>query len=156
MKKFPVNIYFQIRFQEIVTKLEQVLVVLSMQNNENRDDGQDFYLKTTQTLYELLCYCWNADCCLSCLLSFFWKLNLQLISRYERFYKQTLNDLFPATTNEQDMLASVDMKFFIHLTSDVKKLCEKLPNFFDAYVASMMRSCGVKEISPIKGSNAFI
>jgi hypothetical protein len=152
LKKFPVHIYFQIRFQEIVTKLEHALVTSPTQSTDNLDDGLDFYLKTTQTLYDLLCYCWNSDCCLNCLLSHFWKLNLQLLSRYELFYKQLVNDMFPATS-EQDMLGlNLDLTFFAHLISDIKQLCKKLPNFFDAYVASLMRSCGVKEIGLIKGS----
>jgi hypothetical protein len=39
------------------------------------------------------------------------------------------------------------------LISDIKKLNGKLPNFFDAYVAPLMRSCGVKEIGLIKGKS---
>jgi hypothetical protein len=162
LKKFPINIYFKIRFQEIVTKFEHVFLTVNTgeQHNKSEDELHGFHLKQSQTLYELLCYCWSNDCYLSCLLSYFWKLNLQLISRYESFYRQTLNDLFPqstaanAETQQQpvDILnLNVDLKLFSFLIADIKKLCEKLPNFFDAYVAAQMRLCGVKEIGSLKG-----
>ena len=45
-----------------------------------------------------------------------------------------------------------DFKFLVYLLVDLKKLCVKLNNYFDADVAPTMRSCGVKDISFLKGN----
>jgi hypothetical protein len=112
VKKWPIQVYFQIRFQEIVSKFEEDLISyrkLSAENlhenaNDNDDDGElddrnqnVFYLNVTETLVKQMEVCWTeSKCFLKCLLSQFWKLNLQLISRYCLFFiqlfQQKLND----------------------------------------------------------------
>lgn len=91
VKKWPIQVYFQIRFQEIVLKLEEDLLNFSDLTEPNDDDldQNNFNLKISQTLVEQIEYCWlESKCFLKSLLSNFWKLNLQLISRYSYYFMQ--------------------------------------------------------------------
>lgn len=181
LRKWPINIYYQIRFQEISFKFEQNLnfdLLINEINlfNLSADDvsnetGYLFHLKITNILYESLNYSWNNECFLNCLMSSFWKLNLQLISRYENYFKAIVVDKFVVISNEpstveqspqvsqqqqfpvqsQQQWSDGDIKFLVLLMSDVNKLCDRLPNFFDGNVAPLMRACGVKEIAFLKG-----
>lgn len=95
-----------------------------------------------------------------------------MLSRYEDFYRQMINqnivdDAKNDTAPLQQASVSVvttqqvaqpadqsfsknDFKFLLYLLVDLKKLCVKLNNYFDADVAPTMRSCGVKDISFLK------
>ena len=93
VKKWPILIYFQIRFQEIVTKLEEELLdygkLTSVGGGRDEEDEQTstFRLNVSECLVSQLEYCWlESTCFLKCLLGLFWKLNLQLISRYCHFF----------------------------------------------------------------------
>jgi hypothetical protein len=94
IKKWPIQVYFQIRFQEIVGKFEEDLVYYNetLSNATNAKDELDvseFYLKISTSLFKQATYCWNeSKCFLKCLLGQFWKLNLQLIARYVSFFSQ--------------------------------------------------------------------
>lgn len=164
LKKWPVNIYFQIRFQEIAFKFEQNLLL--NQSPETTSENDYFYLKVTNCLYESLNYCWSGNCFLNCLTSSFWKLNLQLLSRYENYYRLAVIEQQNAsvtatseTVNSEHQQQQVpvmndasDLKLLVYLIADIKKLCDRLPNFFDGNVAPLMRASGVKEIGFVKES----
>jgi hypothetical protein len=45
-----------------------------------------------------------------------------------------------------------DLKLLVYLMADIKKLCDRLPTFFDGNVAPLMRASGVKEIGFVKES----
>ena len=109
IKKWPVQVYFQIRFQEIVSKFEEDLMSYTELNTHVRDQethsylGQDdLCLVVSETLIRQLEYCWfEGKCFLKALTSQFWKLSLQLISRYCAFFveiylaKLRSNDMVP-------------------------------------------------------------
>lgn len=113
VKKWPIHVYFQIRFQEIVSQFEENLILSdnrqqqhSLTSSRSQQqfgdsivaadghhqsetmDGEDrFYLKSTESLIKSMEYSWLENkCFLKCLLGYFWKLNLQLISRYCFYY----------------------------------------------------------------------
>jgi hypothetical protein len=97
VKKWPIQVYYQIRFQEIVTKFEEDLLdhaKLALNDDETNveEDLTDlnqntFKLAISNVLVSQMEYCWlESSCFLKCLLAQFWKLNLQLISRYCMFF----------------------------------------------------------------------
>ncbi len=88
IKKWPIHVYFQIRFQEIVLRIEEDFYNHKQLLPDPDTDDLNFNLKTTHTVFNQLEYCWkeNANCFLKPLLSHFWKLSLQIISRYQVFY----------------------------------------------------------------------
>ena len=172
IKKWPIHIYFQIRFQEIVFKFEQNLFFQQQLPTQN---DEYFFLKITNCLYESLNYCWNDTCFLNCLISNFWKLNLQLLSRFESFYKTSVQQINIASVEITEQSPSIqltqqllnaqqplqvsneaDLKILLYLTADIKKLCDRLPNYFDGNVAPLMRASGLKEIGFVKGKLVFL
>jgi hypothetical protein len=100
VKKWPIQVYYQIRFQEIVTKFEEDLIdhaKLAVNDVDDTGNGSEedladrnpnaFKLAASQALVTQMEYCWlESSCFLKCLLAQFWKLNLQLISRYCFFF----------------------------------------------------------------------
>lgn len=100
VKKWPVQVYFQIRFQEIAIKIEENLLnyktiqsnddSLDTEENEINDRNQNlFNLRITKILVEQMEYSWSeSGCFLNALLSHFWKLNIQIVSRYCHFFSQ--------------------------------------------------------------------
>jgi hypothetical protein len=94
VKKWPVQVYYQIRFQEIVSKFEEELLkiethTITSQQSQNLDYyEQQFNLSISDFLCKQLEYCWSEsdECFLKCLLSQFWKLNMQLVARYSHFF----------------------------------------------------------------------
>lgn len=133
LQKWPTQIYFQIRFQEIATKLETHL-----QETIINESDLNFYLKSTNSLYDSMISCWKEGIYLSCLKSQFWKLNIELLSRFSNFFSLKLKTI----QIDEDSLA-----YNVYLMVDLKRLCHKLPNFFDANIAPIMRQSGIKEIS---------
>ena len=105
IKKWPVQVYFQIRFQEIVSNVEEALCDhksvaykredhLDADENELNDRNQNmFNLKATSAVVSQMEYCWSdSSCFLVALLSQFWKLNLQIVSRYSSFFVRIYQD----------------------------------------------------------------
>ena len=117
VKKWPIQVYFQIRFQEIVAKFEEDLqnytsTTTKNTNNEidNTEDSEQadanpnhFYLAISETLIRQMEYCWvESKCFLKCLLSQFWKLNLQLVSRYANFFVHLFQNYAASIGNAAD------------------------------------------------------
>ena len=111
VKKWPLQVYYQIRFQEIVSKIEENLYEYNKPNeivdSEDKEavdhDPNYFCLKISDTVVKQIEYCWcESKCFLNSLLSQFWKLNLQIISRYCSFFSKLLQDkIFFLEKNEQ-------------------------------------------------------
>lgn len=86
VKKWPVQVYYQLRFQEIVSKLEEELIDCDKLVVDT-EDNSSFKLNISNVLVAQLEYCWlESKCFLKCLLGQFWQLNLQMISRYSNFF----------------------------------------------------------------------
>jgi conserved oligomeric Golgi complex subunit 2 len=117
VKKWPIQVYFQIRFQEIVAKFEEDLqnysntVFKNTTDTVNSEDSEQidehsnmFDLAISETLIKQMEYCWiESKCFLKCLLSQFWKLNLQLVSRYSNFFIESFQN---HVTTDQTQLTS--------------------------------------------------
>ena len=96
------------------------------------------------------------------------------MSRYESFYKSAIIEQnasqgvsetveqsplsVPQLTQQHQLMTQQsstnepnDLKLLVYLISDIRKLCDRLQNFFDGNVAPLMRASGVKEIGFVKG-----
>ena len=143
VKKWPIQVYFQIRFQEIVLKLEEDLLNFNELTEPNDDDldKNNFYLKMSQTLIQQIEYNWlESKCFLKSLLSNFWKLHLQLVSRYSYYFIQLFQqkialldveqsqlikeeqETINKSENESEINKSNDIKFSVLLLFDAHKL----------------------------------
>ncbi|CAG2166458.1 unnamed protein product [Oppiella nova] len=96
MNKFNVEVYLHIRFQQIATKFEATLEEHAFEMNRTPNHG--FRYIVTQTLYDCLTMCWSKQTVyIGVLFASFWKITVQLLSRYS-FWLQNLNESDIKTT----------------------------------------------------------
>ncbi|CAG0891091.1 unnamed protein product [Darwinula stevensoni] len=80
INKWNLPVYFQMRFQEISGALEKALCVSPL--SRGNDAESSLLLHGSQTLSISLLRCWDAGVYIPSLVHRFWKLSLQLLSRF--------------------------------------------------------------------------
>ncbi|KAI8482591.1 Conserved oligomeric Golgi complex subunit 2 [Branchiostoma belcheri] len=96
MTKWSLPVYYQIRFQEIGGAFETSL----MSPFNNAPDKTLFQLNAPYTLWQCLAKCWAQDIYLSPLCHRFWKLTLQLLSRYGTWVREIREKEVPKKETE--------------------------------------------------------
>ncbi|KAI0785678.1 COG complex component [Abortiporus biennis] len=103
-KRWQLPIYFQLRFKEIVTKLEEALVSTRLEPNAPKAVAP-FVTTQAAAVWEAIETCWSAQVYIPDLSHRFWKFHLQLMSRYRSWLEASLPPIDPtakvATTNEK-------------------------------------------------------
>lgn len=140
-KKWPIQVYYQIRFQEIVYQFESDLINYS---NQNADKSDNLCLNITECLLKKLDFIWSEhQCFLKCLLPQFWKLNLQIINRYSSFFNSLIRskiEQLEKSDSQMDLGSDLDISFSV--LNDLNQLYDfKLPNVFDGVIAPVVRTC---------------
>ncbi|XP_053567151.1 conserved oligomeric Golgi complex subunit 2 [Bombina bombina] len=82
--KWNLPVYFQIRFKEIAGRLESAF----LGGLQDAPAGSTFCLQASHTLWTCLTACWSDQIFLPLLAHRFWKLTLQMLSRYCLFIKE--------------------------------------------------------------------
>ncbi|XP_068087921.1 conserved oligomeric Golgi complex subunit 2 [Hyperolius riggenbachi] len=82
--RWNLPVYFQIRFKEIAGSLESALLCPL----EDTSDGHLYCLQGSSVLWTCLTTCWSDEIFVPLLAHRFWKLTLQLLSRYCVFIKE--------------------------------------------------------------------
>ncbi|XP_020351405.2 conserved oligomeric Golgi complex subunit 2-like isoform X1 [Oncorhynchus kisutch] len=95
--KWNLPIYFQLRYKEIAACLENAIA----DGLEAAAAGSSYHLLVSQVLWNSLVRCWAEKVYLSPLVHRFWKLTLQLISRYSKFLTEMLTKS-PSTDISKD------------------------------------------------------
>ncbi|KAI5481066.1 component of oligomeric golgi complex 2 [Pseudohyphozyma bogoriensis] len=85
LKRFQLPVYFQLRFKEIVSSVER-----SMESAGNPVPGATFLLGESEGVWKALQACWSDEVFLPELAGRFWRLTLQLISRYRTWLNSVL------------------------------------------------------------------
>lgn len=103
MTKWSLPVYYQIRFQDIAGDFETALDIPF-----NRASGSsEFRLHSTAVLWTSLLSCWSDDVYLDLLCNRFWKLNLQLLSRYTHWLDECYEtEIEKRKTSEKDVAES--------------------------------------------------
>ena len=83
--RWNLNVYFQIRFREIATPVEEAC--LNVMDKVSTIDtptttNSNFHLKLSQSTLDAIYQCWKSDVFLKPLTQKFWKLSLQIVARY--------------------------------------------------------------------------
>ncbi|ORY89153.1 oligomeric golgi complex component, COG2-domain-containing protein [Leucosporidium creatinivorum] len=86
IKRFQLPVYFQLRFKEIVTNVERALDVGSASGG-----GDMFVMSESEAVCKALKSCWSDEVYLEELSGRFWRLTLQLLSRYRTW----INNMVP-------------------------------------------------------------
>ncbi|KAL0127418.1 hypothetical protein PUN28_005604 [Cardiocondyla obscurior] len=136
LKKWNLPVYFQIRFQEIAGNVETMLAEPispdSVKGNLILLTQKDFSLYATDVVWDNLLKIWSDDIYLNQLFHRFWKLSLQISSRYQTWCQNAMKQVWPVineTNNSNDSKHSTRLNFLVYLYSDVEKLINALPSF---------------------------
>ncbi|KAM5163878.1 conserved oligomeric Golgi complex subunit 2 [Mantella aurantiaca] len=175
-KRWNLPVYFQLRFKEIAGCLESALV----SPMQDVSDGHMFCLQASSVLWTCLTTCWSDQIFLPLLAHRFWKLTLQLLSRYCVFIKETASRAisecnlseykgFLQSTNkdaasvgvvseEQAATIPTEAQFsrlsthqLILLVADVDKIIDQLPILTDM-IETKLSLIGFTNMAVIKGA----
>ncbi|XP_014468152.1 PREDICTED: conserved oligomeric Golgi complex subunit 2 [Dinoponera quadriceps] len=136
LKKWNLPVYFQIRFQEIAGIVEAVLAEIvspdSVKGNLASLTQKDFSLHATCVIWDNLLRIWADDIYLYQLFHRFWKLSLQICSRYQTWCQNAMKQVWPVineTNSSSDSEHSTRLNFLVYLYTDIEKLVNALPSF---------------------------
>lgn len=82
IKRFNLPVYFEIRFQQIVTKLEEEFLVNPFVTENSSQQENGFNLKITSEIWKSINRCFSADVFLELLSDQFLKLSMLILTRY--------------------------------------------------------------------------
>lgn len=162
--KWNLPVYFQLRYKEIAGNLENAVT----DGLEAAPAGTSYHLQVSQVLWSSLVRCWADQVYLPPLAHRFWKLTLQLYSRYATFLKEVLTKTPPPEVNkdpvrplpssasstssrtsqddagsESGSPASLSTKQLVYIASDVEKLQEQIP-VLSEMIRQRMEAIGFK------------
>lgn len=140
LKKWNLPVYFQIRFQEIAGSVEQILChpvspgsIKINVTNLYPTDTDKFSLYVSETTWECLMKTWSDGIFLPQLLHQFWKLNLQIFSRYRTWITDALKQSWNTGTRSAAINSNIiepeppnRLEFLVCLYTDLEKIIKKL------------------------------
>ncbi|CAA9993071.1 unnamed protein product [Nesidiocoris tenuis] len=138
------------RFQEIVRRIEKAIASETVFS-----DGESWKLNVTDVVHGCLLRCWEDGVFLLPLAHKFWKLTLQIVSRYVTWIKKTLQNqgtllttsvvrqsssfnFFNPSLFQVDVKGKTDLNFFVALYSDVESMEKRLPEVRDLAAAKFV------------------
>ncbi|EPT04594.1 hypothetical protein FOMPIDRAFT_1140249 [Fomitopsis schrenkii] len=95
-RRWQLPVYFQLRWKEIVSRLEEGLAVTRLERTRSRG-VKPFATVQGAVVWDAIQTCWSAPVYIPELSHRFWKLTLQLLSRYRTWLQSSL-PAFEATT----------------------------------------------------------
>ncbi|THH26420.1 hypothetical protein EUX98_g7769 [Antrodiella citrinella] len=105
-RRWQLSVYFQLRWKEIVTKLEEALVVTRIERNATKANAP-FVTTQGAAVWDAIASCWSAQVYIPELSHRFWKLNLQLLSRYKTWLDASLPPLDTSTRTTGSLSALI-------------------------------------------------
>ncbi|XP_046830503.1 conserved oligomeric Golgi complex subunit 2-like isoform X2 [Vespa crabro] len=135
LKKWNLPVYFQIRFQEIAgtveTAFKESISPELIKGSANILMLEEFSLYTTSIVWNCLYKIWSENIYLSQLFQEFWKLTLQVCSRYQTWACTAIRQKWQES-NKPESIANnnryTKLDFLIYLYCDVEKFVNGLPN----------------------------
>ncbi|RZF40632.1 hypothetical protein LSTR_LSTR007515 [Laodelphax striatellus] len=122
LHRWNLPVYFQIRFQEIAGKLEYVIDESELVMKKPTDKSCGFQLTVTETAWECLQQCWAEKVFIPQLAHRFWKLSLQVLSRYYVWSGHVVNKKLANPSDD-------DIDNLVRLYADLLTFCKRLPEF---------------------------
>uniref|UniRef100_A0A3Q3BFU1 Conserved oligomeric Golgi complex subunit 2 n=1 Tax=Kryptolebias marmoratus TaxID=37003 RepID=A0A3Q3BFU1_KRYMA len=157
--KWNLPVYFQLRYKEIAGRLENTI----SDGLEAASAGSAYHLQVSEVLWTCLVRCWSDKVYLSPLAHRFWKLTLQLYSRYAKFLDEVnsakqgkpLPSSASSTSSrtsldeggsESGSPASLSTKQLVYIAADIQKLQEQVHThtsclFFNSDALAESKAC---------------
>uniref|UniRef100_A0A672SQ82 Conserved oligomeric Golgi complex subunit 2 n=1 Tax=Sinocyclocheilus grahami TaxID=75366 RepID=A0A672SQ82_SINGR len=157
--KWNLPVYFQLRFKEIAGSLENAI----SDGLEAAPAGSSYHLQVTEVLWSCVCKCWTDQVYLPPLAHRFWKLTLQLISRYATFLTENSKDSvrpLPSSASSTSSRTSQDAdsetggptvlstKKLVFIAADVDKLQGQIPDISEM-IKAKLESIGFKNVAVV-------
>ncbi|KAG6895375.1 hypothetical protein C0992_001582 [Termitomyces sp. T32_za158] len=97
-QRWQLPVYFQMRWKEIVGGLEESLSVARIEPSK---DKTNFATSQAKAVWVAIAACWSAEIFVADLCHKFWRLTLQILSRYKAWLNQTVlrNEAIPKLSN---------------------------------------------------------
>ncbi|KAL1945811.1 hypothetical protein VTO73DRAFT_1813 [Trametes versicolor] len=93
-RRWQLPVYFQLRWKEIVAKLEDTLATTKLERNANKALAP-FVTTQAAAVFDAVRACWSAEVFIPELSARFWRFTLQIISRYRTWLDKSLPPLEP-------------------------------------------------------------
>ncbi|KAI8338456.1 oligomeric golgi complex component, COG2-domain-containing protein [Chlamydoabsidia padenii] len=104
MKRWQLPVYFQLRFREIASAMEELLVepkkCIALDPSKKPVKETDLVLPGTKAVAKAIEKCWSDNVYLFVLTDRFWKLTLQILCRYKLWASNIIQQLFDTTTED--------------------------------------------------------
>lgn len=123
-RRWNLPVYFQIRFQEIAGGFETMLP-----NSPTNENSDGFILKESNACWKALQECWADGVYIEALVHKFWKLSLQLLSRYATWAVQFCTQKSVTLQMETSILNKSLIDNSINIYVDIQVLLQRLPQF---------------------------
>uniref|UniRef100_A0A8C1ITM0 Conserved oligomeric Golgi complex subunit 2 n=1 Tax=Cyprinus carpio TaxID=7962 RepID=A0A8C1ITM0_CYPCA len=146
--KWNLPVYFQLRFKEIAGSLENAI----SDGLEAAPAGSSYHLQVTEVLWSCVCRCWADQVYLSPLAHRFWKLTLQLISRYTTFLTEVKHSWRKLCPNKNTPYSEtggptvLSTKKLVFIAADVDKLQGQIPDISEM-IKAKLESIGFKNFA---------
>nr|XP_020454095.1 conserved oligomeric Golgi complex subunit 2 isoform X1 [Monopterus albus] len=172
--KWNLPVYFQLRYKEMAGSLENAI----SEGLEAAPDGSAYHLRVTEVLWSCLVRCWSDKVYLSPLAHRFWKLTLQLYSRYAKFLDEVLTKTPPTEvtkeltrplpssasstssrtsveegSSESGSPTSLSIKQLVYIAADIQKLQEQIPELSEM-VRQRLEAIGLKNFTVVEDALA--
>ncbi|XP_053613629.1 conserved oligomeric Golgi complex subunit 2 [Plodia interpunctella] len=124
-RRWNLPVYFQIRFQEIAGTYESTL-----HSSPSVENGNGFILKETQACWKALQDCWSDGVYIEAIAHKFWKLSLQLLSRYAHWASEfCMQGDGLSSKIEPTSVNKILIDNSISIYADLQALLQRLPQF---------------------------
>ncbi|KAJ3724542.1 oligomeric golgi complex component, COG2-domain-containing protein [Lentinula raphanica] len=91
-KRWQLPVYFQMRWKEIVNKVEEALVLPAEPSGKSSTSTDSLLTPQATAIWIALTACWSAEIYIPELSHRFWRLTLQLLSRYRVWLNEVVQD----------------------------------------------------------------
>ncbi|KAF9419316.1 hypothetical protein HW555_004080 [Spodoptera exigua] len=125
-RRWNLPVYFQIRFQEIAGSYESAL-----QKSPTVEPNDAFVLRETQKCWNAIQECWSDGVYIEALAHKFWKLTLQLLSRYATWASAYCTQRIPSQKYEPTNVNKNLIDNSINIYVDIQSLLRKLPQLLE-------------------------
>ncbi|KAJ8724101.1 hypothetical protein PYW07_008081 [Mythimna separata] len=131
-RRWNLPVYFQIRFQEIAGSFEAAL-----QKSPTVENNNDFVLRETHKCWNATQECWSDGVYIEALAHKFWKLTLQLLSRYATWANAYCTQRIPSQKFEPTNVNKSLIDNSINIYVDIQTLLRRLPHLLEVVLTKI-------------------